>query len=106
MRSSETRREGLIPRQFVPGVCLAVVLLSALVLSGWAVETPLFTFFFPDYESTKPNTAAVFILAASSLWLLAPLKTTVPRRLVGIGFGLSCQPRSRQVRGSASAGVE
>ena len=88
MRSSETRREGLIPRQFVPGVCLAVVLLSALVLSGWAVETPLFTFFFPDYESTKPNTAAAFILAASSLWLLAPLKTTVPRRLVGIGFGL------------------
>jgi signal transduction histidine kinase len=58
------------------------------VLSGWAVETPLFTFFFPDYESTKPNTAAAFILAASSLWLLAPLKTTVPRRLVGIGFGL------------------
>jgi signal transduction histidine kinase len=80
--------QGLIPRQFISGVSLTVVLLSALMLSGWAVDIPLFTHLYPNYESVKPNTAAAFILSALSLWLLAPLKNAVHRRLVGIGFGL------------------
>jgi signal transduction histidine kinase len=83
-----TPAPGLIPRRFISGVCLAVVLLSALMLSGWAAHTPIFTYLYPDHESVKPNTAAAFILAALSLWLLAPLKSTVPRRLVGVAFGL------------------
>ena len=74
-------------RQFIFAVCLAVVLLSALMLIGWIVGTPLFTVLYPGYESVKPNTAAAFILAASSLWLLAPLKNTVPRRLLGVVLG-------------------
>ena len=87
VRTTE-QAQGLITRQFVPSVCLAVLLVSALMLSGWAVGIPLFTALYPDYESVKPNTAAAFILAASSLWLLAPLKNTVPSRLVGMGVGV------------------
>jgi len=83
-----TPAPGLIPRRFISGICLAVVLLSALMLSGWAAHTPIFTYLYPDHESVKPNTAATFILAALSLRLLAPLKSTVPRRLVGVAFGL------------------
>jgi signal transduction histidine kinase len=83
-----TETQGLIPRRFISGICLAVVLLSTLMLSGWAVHTPIFTYFYPDHESVKPNTAAAFILAAISLWLLAPLKNTAPRRFVGVAFGL------------------
>ena len=83
-----TETQGLIPRRFISSICLAVVLLSALMLSGWAVHIPIFTYLYPDHESVKPNTAAAFILAAISLWILAPLKNTVPRRFVGVAFGL------------------
>ena len=80
--------QGLLLRQFVPPICLAIALLSALILSGWAVGSPVFSFGYPDSESVKPNTAGAFLLAASSLWLLAPLKNTVRRRFVGVGLGL------------------
>jgi signal transduction histidine kinase len=80
--------QGLMPRRFILGVCLALILLSALMLGGWAVDTPLFTVLYQDYESVKPNTAAAFMLAGASLWLLAPLKNTVRRQSVGISFGL------------------
>jgi signal transduction histidine kinase len=83
-----TQAQGLIPRRLISGISLTVVLLSALMLSGWAAHTPLFTYLFPDHESVKPNTAAAFILAALSLWLLAPLQNTLPRRLAGVAFGL------------------
>jgi len=85
--AKEAQGQGLIRHQFIFAVCVAVVLLSALMLSGWTVGIPLFTALYPGYESVKPNTAAAFILAASSLWLLAPLKNTVPRRVSGVSFG-------------------
>jgi signal transduction histidine kinase len=75
-----------VPRSLFSCICLTIVLLSVLVLIGWAFGIPLFTVLYPDYESIKPNTAAAFILSASSLWLLAPPNNTGSRRVLGLSF--------------------
>jgi PAS domain S-box-containing protein len=43
---------------------------GGLVLVGWLLGIRLLTSVFPNYATVKPNTAACFILAGLSLWLL------------------------------------
>ncbi len=45
---------------------------GVLILTGWLFDIPLLTAILPGRPPTTPLGAAIFILAAASLWLLSP----------------------------------
>jgi PAS domain S-box-containing protein len=60
---------------------LAVILLSALVLVGWALDVEALKSAFPGMAAMNPVSAVCFLLAAAALWLLVDGKVNWQRRL-------------------------
>ena len=51
------------------GASIATIMLSSLVLTGWAFDIQTFKSILPIWVSMKTNTALSFMLAGVSLWL-------------------------------------
>ena len=65
------------------GSGVAVVALGSLVLAGWALDSPTLIGVIPGLVAMNPTTAAAFVLAGMSLWLLADDEATIARLRVG-----------------------
>jgi len=63
--------------------CMAV---GGLVLCGWLLDIPLLKSISPEWISMKANTAACFILAGASLWILREENIPKPGRFLAMSF--------------------
>lgn len=60
--------------RFCRAGCVVVGSVGVAVLSGWALNEPVLTSIAPGLASMKANTASLFILACTALWLLHTAK--------------------------------
>lgn len=68
---------------------LGIALTGSLVLGGWAFDIPMLTSLLPHLATMKANTAAAFVLAGGSLWLLAWCQRTPARTKAWLARGLA-----------------
>jgi two-component system, NtrC family, sensor kinase len=59
-----------LQRRLARGLVMAVMAMGVTVLAGWAVHLDLFKLMAPRMTSMNPTTAACFLLASLSLWLI------------------------------------
>src|SRR6476659_1336502 len=68
-RSQPTRSRAM--HACARGAGAAVIALGCLVLVGWWLDSPMLMAVIPGLVAMNPTTAAAFLLAGTSLWLLA-----------------------------------
>ena len=80
------RTSRLTARQIAGGCGWAVVVLGAVVLVGWAVDSTALTRIAPGMPSMKPLTAVAMILIGAALVLLGPASVAGARHRLGVGL--------------------
>src|SRR6266540_442803 len=81
----------------LPGVALAAgvpIVVGPLTLAGWILDVAVLRSVVPGWPTMKANTAGSFVLAGSSVWLVAsvhPIGVALGRALALVvgGFGLA-----------------
>ena len=82
--TTEVPRLAPLFRQASKAIAALVATLGLVVLYGWAFNVPALTVVRPTFASMKANTAALFVLLGTALWIASDDRRQRSRRILGL----------------------
>ena len=82
--ATEVPRLAPLFRQASKAIAALLATLGLVVLYGWAFNVPALTVVHPTFASMKANTAALFVLLGTALWIASNNQRQRSRRILGL----------------------
>ena len=83
-----------------------LVALGIVVLAGWAIDIPFLKSVDPSFATMKPNSALLFVLLGSALWLASKDKAPRTRRCLAAVVAIVAVATGAQYLSGTSLGID